>query len=141
MNVAMRVVLDTNILISACLKPDGLEAGIVRMVLSGQLQACVTDQVWAEYRDVLFRAKFQAIHDNATTLLNGLHAVALRVIPGDAVSLATDEDDNRLLECAVAGAAQYLITGNLKHFPAECAGTRVLNSRAFLDLYPFLCIN
>ena len=128
----MRVVLDTNILISACWTPDGLESQTVQLALAGTITACVSPAVWAEYRDVLFRDKFASIRDRADELLAKLEARAVQVEPRETVSAATDEDDNRFLECAVAAGAAYLITGNLKHFPARWGSTQIVNARGFL---------
>lgn len=129
----MRVVLDTNVLISACLKPLGLEAEMVARACDGRILACVTEEVWAEYREVLFRDKFRAWLERAETMLGALGACALRVSGAERVSIAADEDDNRFLECAAAAGAEYLVTGNLRHYPAEWAGTRVVNARGFVD--------
>ena len=128
----MRVVLDTNILISACWTPDGLESQTVQLALAGTITACVSPAVWAEYRDVLFRDKFASIRDRADELMAKLEALAVQVEPRETVSAASDEDDNRFLECAVTAGAVYLITGNLKHFPARWGSTRILNARGFL---------
>ena len=100
----MRVVLDTNILISACLKPGGLEAQVVSMVRSGRIEAC-----------------------------------AVAVPPGELVAAASDEDDNRFLECAASGNAAYLITGNLRHYPAAWTPTNIVNARSFIDGLPAVC--
>lgn len=127
----MRVVLDTNVLLSACLKPDGLEARLVDMALAGTIEACVTDEVWAEYRDVLYREKFASCRARADFLLHGLSARAVRVTAGEKLAVASDEDDNRFLECAAAAAAPYLVSGNQRHFPAEYCCTRVVNARLF----------
>lgn len=129
----MRVVLDTNVLLSACLKPDGLEARMVDMVLAGSLQACVTDEVWAEYDDVLLRDKFRAVRERAEWILQALDPVVVRVLGGERVAAASDDDDNRFLECAVAAEARFLVTGNLRHFPVQYGGTAVVNARAFVD--------
>jgi putative PIN family toxin of toxin-antitoxin system len=128
----MRVVLDTNVLLSACLKPDGLEARMVDLALAGTLEACVTDEVWAEYRDVLYRDKFAAWRARADFLLQSLHPRVSRVTGGERATAAYDEDDNRFLECAVAAGARYLVSGNLRHYPAEYGCTMVLNARQFL---------
>ncbi|MDP9169526.1 MAG: putative toxin-antitoxin system toxin component, PIN family, partial [Acidobacteriota bacterium] len=127
--VRMRVVLDTNVLISACLKPQGLEAQVVRMVLSGSASLFVTEAILEEYRDVFSRPKFAHF---PAQLLADLERLAGEVTPHEAVTAATDEDDNRFLECAQAAAADFLITGNLRHYPAEWAGTRIVNARRFL---------
>jgi putative PIN family toxin of toxin-antitoxin system len=130
----VRVVLDTNILISACLKPDGLEARAAAMAVAGTIEACVTEAVLAEYRDVLLRPKFLAWRSTAEALLEALSQRAVRVTSGAPVHAATDEDDNRFLECAEAGEAAYLITGNLRHFPAAWGGTNIVNARMFFNV-------
>jgi uncharacterized protein len=121
----MRVVLDTNVLISASLKPGGLEGRIVAMATEGALQAFVTEEVLAEYRDVFDRDKFRAAEFELKAAL---------VVAEARVSAATDEDDNRFLECAAAASADYLITGNLRHYPAAWGSTKIVNARRFFDL-------
>jgi putative PIN family toxin of toxin-antitoxin system len=129
----MRVVLDTNVLLSACLKPAGLEAQMVDRALAGELVACVTEEVWAEYQDVLLREKFRAVRVRAEWMLASLEPVVVRVEGGEPVTVATDEDDNRFLECAAAARAAFLVTGNLRHYPAAFGETAVVNARLFLD--------
>jgi putative PIN family toxin of toxin-antitoxin system len=129
----VRVVLDTNVLISACLKPDGLEARVAAMAASGEIEACVTDEVFAEYRDVLRRDKFRAWRDAAETLLDAFTKRTRAVTAGAPVQAAGDEDDNRFLECAAAAGAEYLITGNLRHYPPQWGCTRIVNARGFLE--------
>ncbi len=128
----MRVVLDTNILISACWTPGGLESQTVQLAFTGGITACVSPAVWAEYRDVLFRDKFASLRGKADDLLAKLEACAVQVTPQETLSAASDEDDNRFLECAAAAGAEYLITGNLKHYPAVWGSTRIVNARGFL---------
>lgn len=129
----MRVVLDTNILISACLKPEGLEAQVVEMALRLKIQACVTEAVLSEYTEVLRRPKFRNFQGKAESLLAGISLNTVKVIPGEQVKIAIDEDDNRFLECAQAGGAEYLITGNLRHYPAVWGAVRVVNARGFIE--------
>jgi putative PIN family toxin of toxin-antitoxin system len=129
----MRVVLDTNVVLSACLKPDGLEARMVDMAIAGTLDACVTPETWAEYQDVLFRDKFKAIRPRAELILQSLFTRVLRVSGGEQITAASDEDDNRFLECAAAADAQYLVTGNLRHYPPAYGSTHVVNARVFFN--------
>ena len=129
----MRVVLDTNILISACLKPDGLEARVVAMALSGKVEACVTGAIVDEYDEVLRRRKFHAVQDCAESLLTRLRGCSRLVVTTETLFVATDEDDNRFLECVAAAGAEYLITGNLRHYPAEYGTARVVNARSFME--------
>jgi putative PIN family toxin of toxin-antitoxin system len=131
----VRVVLDTNILISACLKPDGLEAQVVALARSRAVTACVSPEIWNEYEEVLSRPKFTAIRETSALLLTALRNVAEQVATTQKMEIALDEDDNRFLECAFAGRADYLITGNLRHFPANYESTAVVNARGFMTCY------
>ena len=106
---------------------------MVDMALAGTMQACVTEEVWAEYHDVLLREKFRAVRTRAEWMLQALHPVAVRVEAGERIAVASDEDDNRFLECAAAANAEFLVTGNLRHYPAEHGGTRVVNARVLID--------
>jgi predicted nucleic acid-binding protein len=58
----------------------------------------------------------------------------LLVTPVETLTVSRDEPDNRFLECAEAAKADFLITGNLRHFPKEWKGTRVVTARQFADL-------
>jgi putative PIN family toxin of toxin-antitoxin system len=129
----MTVVLDTNILISACLKPDGLESALVRMVREGRLTLVATPEVLAEYREVLLREKFRKVRPRAEEILAAIESCALPCVSVTPATAASDEDDNRFLECAVAGKAEYLITGNLRHYPPSYESTAVVNARMLFD--------
>lgn len=129
----MIVVLDTNILISACLKPEGNEAAVVRQGLRGEWRWAASEAILAEYRDVLRRPKFLKYAEEAEVLLGQLPGAVAMVEPGERLSVCSDEDDNRLLECAVAGGAEFLVTGNGRHFPERYGSTRIVNARRFLE--------
>ncbi|MDE3195670.1 MAG: putative toxin-antitoxin system toxin component, PIN family [Acidobacteriota bacterium] len=130
----MRVVLDTNILISAAMKPDGLEARLIAMQAEGRIRAHLTDAILTEYREVLQREKFRAWRSQAETILATLTGTAVHVSPSDPAHACPDDDDNRFLECADAADAAFLITGNLRHYPIQWKQTRILNARMFFDL-------
>src|ERR1051326_1859692 len=103
----VRVVLDTNILISACLKPAGLEARVVELAFAGIIEACVTEEVESEYREVLCRDKFRPWRERAEIILAAFARRAVRVTASQPLQVATDEDDNRFLECACAARAGF----------------------------------
>jgi len=129
----VRVVLDTNVLISAVLKPNGLEAAVVDGILAGTLEAHVTPQVWAEYEEVFTRRKFAVLRSESTRILAALDRVVHRTEATTIATSAKDEDDNRFLECADAARANFLVTGNLRHYPSEYGCTRILNARGLFD--------
>jgi len=56
------------------------------------------------------------------------------VKPRHRVSESPDESDNRFLECAETGSADYLVTGNVSHFPKTWRKTQVVTIRRFLEL-------
>lgn len=133
----MRAVLDTNILISACWTPDGLEAQTVRLAMEHRFKVCVSEAIWAEYEEVFQRPKFSAIRAQSITMLVALKQFALPITPARMNCVALDQDDQCFLECAEASGADYLVTGNLKHFPSQWASTRVVNARQFLSATGF----
>jgi uncharacterized protein len=104
------------------------------MALAGGLTACISSPVLAEYRDVLFREKFAALHERAIAMLTDLEEKAMHVEATGTIQASSDEDDNRFLECAAAAQAEYLITGNLRHYPDSWDATRIVNARGFFDL-------
>ena len=129
----MVVVLDTNVLVSACWTSGGLEDRVVQMALAGEFQIAITTPVWEEYAEVLARRKMTAIREKSLALLARLEAIALRVESDLPVSDARDYDDNRFLECALASDATFLVTGNLKDYPAHWSPSHVVNARQFLE--------
>ena len=114
----MRIVLDTNVLVSGLLSPDWPPGRVVDLLLRGGIVLCFDDRVLAEYRRVLARPKFGFDPAHVREILDYLQA------EGEATSAAPlnielpDPDDRAFLEVAVAAGAEFLITGNLKHFPA-----------------------
>ncbi|HVY94273.1 MAG TPA: putative toxin-antitoxin system toxin component, PIN family [Bryobacteraceae bacterium] len=130
----MRVVLDTNILVSACWKPRGNEAEVARLATTGRITPCVSSAIVAEYRDVLSRRKLAGISVMAAELLASLERSAVTVETGEPVRASVDEDDNRFLECLDAAGAEFLITGNLRHYPEVWGAARIVNARTFLSL-------
>lgn len=127
-----RVVLDTNVVVSGALKATGNEASVLRLVAEGSLALGVTPAILAEYEDVLLRPSFRLNPVNVRRLLAALRASALMVKPVVVVRASPHEADNRFLECVEAVAAEFLVTGNRRHFPAQWKGTRIVNARELL---------
>ncbi len=130
----IRVVLDTNIIVSALLQPLGPPARILALVIGGSIQLCVSGSVYAEYEEVISRPRFQRAEDIIAGTLQDIRDTGFWVRPTDAVRACSDPDDDIFLECAQAARADYLATGNLKHFPASWAGTQIVTPRQLLDI-------
>lgn len=132
----IRVVFDTNVVISALLQPAGPPAKLFIMALGGALEFCVTGNVYAEYEDVLNRPKFRFGSQTVDATLHAVRQQGQWVRQTQTVYVCSDPTDNKFLECAVAANAGYLVTGNLKHFPPRWGETQVVTPRILLDLLP-----
>ena len=132
----MKVVLDTNVVVSGLISPFGAPGEIVRMVASGALELCYDARVLSEYRSVLLRQKFSLDQAHVEDLLDQIEACG-HVTAGKLLTeRLSDSDDEPFLEVALGGEAHYLVTGNLKHYPAEKRqGMRVVSPTEFLEIY------
>ncbi|MGH9480659.1 MAG: putative toxin-antitoxin system toxin component, PIN family [Terriglobales bacterium] len=127
-----RVVLDTNIVVSAALKAEGNEAAVLGLVAEGSLELWATPAILAEYEDVLRRPALALDPVKVRSLLAGLYEIAIVVKPTITLEVSPHQADNRFLECAEATQADFLTTGNARHFPKRWRGTRVVNARELL---------
>jgi putative PIN family toxin of toxin-antitoxin system len=130
----IRVVLDTNVVVSAFLTEGGLEAKVLRLVLTGRLALYVSEPMLAEYEGVLRREKFRADPDRKEYFLSQLRETCIQVQPRQMLTVSSDPADNQFLECAEAGKADFLVTGNKRHFPKQWRKTKVVNAREFLEM-------
>lgn len=116
----MRLVLDTNLLVSALLKPGSVPDRALSAVWSTGA-VVLYDSRLEEYRDVLMRPKFRAIErqritDFLATLADRGHDVGKIAAWEGAM---TDDDDRIFVEVALAGRADAIVTGNLRHYPND----------------------
>lgn len=130
----IRVVLDTNIIVSALLQPLGPPSQVFTLAIGGSLQLCVSGKVYAEYEEVISRPRFQRPEDVIADSLQAIRDKSFWVRPEEAIRSCADPDDDIFLECAQAAHAEYLVTGNLKHFPASWESTRIVTARGLLDI-------
>lgn len=131
----IRVVLDTNILFSAVLKPVGVPATVFDLVIANKLLMCVSEAVLAEYREVLLRPVLAPHRQRAEQILELISDIALKVNPTKSVRACKDSDDDCFLECADAARAEYVVTGNIKHFPhSPWWNTQIVTARELLNI-------
>ena len=128
---------DTNIVVSAVLNERGLEATALDLTFASEVQLFASEAIFAEYRETLSRPKFKISPEEVRALVAALCRVAILVEPAKTLAVSPHESDNRFLECVEAAQADFLITGNKRHFPAEWKGTRVVNAREFFNLIDF----
>ena len=132
----MKIVLDTNVLVSGLLTPFGSSGEIVRMVSAGIFILQYDARILLEYQEVLYRPKFQFNKEQIDTLLDYVKKNG-QVIPACPLQQRLpDPDDEFFLEIAIAGRAACLITGNKSHFPRQSRpGIKILSPSEFIDFY------
>ena len=130
----MRIVLDTNVLVSGLHNPNGAPGRIVDLILGARIQVLYDDRILAEYLDVLARPQL-AIEPSLAQAIVGyvrLSGEQVMALPLDKDTLP-DPDDLPFAEVAITGEADMLVTGNMKHF------TR-LKDRGVTVLSPAQCL-
>jgi uncharacterized protein len=130
----LRLVLDTNIVVSAGLKPDGLQRTVLLLALTKPARLYVSGPILAEYRDVLSRPEHKIRRSLQQQFFQLLRNRAHLVFPAKRLRVTSDPDDNIFLECADAARADYLVTGNHRHFPKFWKKTKIITSRDFIAL-------
>ena len=130
----LRLVLDTNIVVSAALKPAGLQRTVLLLALTKPARLYLSPAVFAEYRAVLWRAELQIRKRLRQQLLQLLEKRAHFVVPPGSLQVTSDPPDNIFLECADAARADYLITGNQRHFPKFWKKTKIISSRELIGI-------
>jgi predicted nucleic acid-binding protein len=90
--------------------------------------------VLAEYEEVPRRPRLKLRSRQIDAAMAAIRKVAHLVQPTQTVSVSPHESDNRFLECAEASEADWLVTGNTRHFPQSHGQTRTVAGRRFLDV-------
>ncbi|MGH7625267.1 MAG: putative toxin-antitoxin system toxin component, PIN family [Gemmatimonadaceae bacterium] len=133
--MTLRIVLDTNVLISGLLSAHGPPAQLLDLALTGELALLLDDRILAEYREVTQRPRFGFSQADVARAVDALAVIAEHVAaPPLAVNLP-DPGDLPFLEVAAAGGADALVTGNRRHF-ATVRGrhhVRICAPRELLD--------
>jgi putative PIN family toxin of toxin-antitoxin system len=132
--IALRLVIDTNILVSAALKPEGLQRTVLIVAITKPARLYVSEAILSEYREVLSRPELQVRKGIRQQLLQLIRRHSQLVRPAVRLQLASDPEDDKFLECADAARADYLVTGNQRHFPGFWKKTKVITSREFLSI-------
>jgi putative PIN family toxin of toxin-antitoxin system len=112
----MRVVVDTNVLVSGVINPHGSPGRVLDSIVSQTITVLYDDRILSEYRDVLLRPVFAFSPGDVNALLDFIEFSGEHVTAGPVDLILPDLTDLPFLEVAIAGSADALVTGNLKHF-------------------------
>jgi|HubBroStandDraft_1064217.scaffolds.fasta_scaffold36130_3 putative PIN family toxin of toxin-antitoxin system len=127
------VVLDTNIVVSAHLSPLGLPYRVYNLVLHQHLRLLVSAPILIEYECVLRRPRFRFPPERIAESLIRIRKMSTMIAPATTLAVSPDETDNRFLECAEAAGADFLVTGNRRHFPNVWKTTRIVSARELVE--------
>ena len=112
----MRLVLDTNVLVSAMLTGGGAPDFALQLVLQGAVTLLADSRILSEYDEVTARSKFGFDERERRILIDVLAEIAEPVVASPLRVSLPDPDDRVFVEVAMAGAADAIVTGNTRHF-------------------------
>lgn len=130
----MRVVADTNVLLSALIF-GGSPEEIINLARDGQLDLLVSSHILLELTKVL-KSKFDWREADVADAVRSIGYSSQLVKPETVINKITDDADNRVLECAVDGEAGFIVTGDHHLLDLESfRGIRILKARELLDMF------
>ena len=132
--IPLRLVIDTNVVVSAALKPEGLQRTVVLLAMTKPARWYVSDLIVSEYAMVRARPELKIRRSMRQQLLQLIKNHTRVVTPSRVAQVTSDPDDNIFVECADAARADYLVTGNQRHFPRFWKNTKVISSSEFLSV-------
>ncbi len=135
----MQKILDTNVIVSALISSSIPSKILYELVLTRKVEICLSEEVLAEYVEVLNRDKFSKFANfktKAQVVLNRLREIATFYQTDRKIEVLTDTSDNKFLELAAVSSADYLTTGNTLDFTiTEFEYTKILTPREYWDNY------
>jgi uncharacterized protein len=132
----MRIVLDTNVLISALAFPGSKPDQILSRIRRRASELFISPFILSELDRVL-REKFRFTNKEADARVNAIRAIAHVITPIERIIVVTaNDDDNRILECAAAAQAEFLVTGDKEHLLplGSYHGIKIVTPAQYLDL-------
>ena len=126
----MKVVLDTNVIVSALLSPSGVPARILALVLEGIITIVYDNKILVEYLDVLNRKKLKTDKDLVNLVIDFIIKEGEFKTARPQTALFDDEDDRFFYEMYKSAGTDFLVTVNIRHFPYEKG---IVSPRKFLE--------
>ena len=131
-----KVVIDTNVFVSG-LTFKGKPREVLDLIWRGDIEACISSFIFKELEETL-KKDFSWDRDQIKHTIEKIKAKTILIQPKNKVSVIKgNDDDNRILECAIEGKARYLISGDRKHLLPlkEYEGIKILSPAEFLKLF------
>ena len=134
-----KLVVDANVFISSILGRSYPHRIVFDLVFANRVLLFVSKDILTEYQGVLSRLKFQqkvGFKAASEELLESIRETSISIVPGFSLNLLQDESDNKFLELALSCQADFLITGNSKHFPmGKFENTEIISPEKYWNTY------
>jgi uncharacterized protein len=133
-NQMLKVVIDTNVFISAFYLPESKPAGVVLLARRKAILNLISPQILKEVERIIEK---KLLWDNSKTqsAVSQIINFSEEVHPQVRLAIIADDPDNRILECAVAGQANFIISGDHHLIDLEnYQGIKIVNPARFLEL-------
>jgi putative PIN family toxin of toxin-antitoxin system len=127
----MKIVLNTNIIVSAFINPKGAPGEIISLVLSKKITICYDNRIFSEYTEVLKKSKFNFDNILVDAFLDFIKENGEYILAEPGNIKFDDEDDKVFYEVYKSSDANYIVTGNKKHFPKE---NNIITAREYIEL-------
>ncbi len=130
----MRIVIDTNVLVSATIKDKDPEAVILCVVSRPDLEWIASPEILLEYREVLARPKFALPAPVLQRWYEMLDTLVTPIAVASDVDFPRDRKDAKFLACALTAGAEFLITGDRDFAAQKLAATTIISVQQFKKL-------
>ncbi len=134
-----KIVIDTNVIVSSLIQRSYPYKIIYELFIDDKFVLCVSEELMAEYYQVLSRPKFARFPDffgKAENLLADIETKAQKFVPSTKLDLISDKDDNMILEIADECKADFIITGNTNDFTfSEYKHTKIVSPKEYWENY------
>jgi uncharacterized protein len=132
-----KIVIDTNVIVSSLIQRSYPYKIIYELFVDDKFLLCVSEELMAEYYEVLSRQKFARFPDffgKAENLLTDIESKAQKFVPSTKLDLISDKDDNMILELADECTADFIITGNTNDFTfSEYKQTKIVSPKEYWE--------
>lgn len=131
----MKIVIDTNIVVSGIVfggKPERL----LRLAIKNDVEMCISSKILAEYDEIIARLSAKYPNRPKSITLKDLIDSASIVSPTQTVTVCRDNDDNKFIECALAGKCLYIVSGDADLLDLKAyAGIEIVTVAEFFSRY------
>lgn len=132
-----KIVIDTNVIVSSLIQRSYPYKIMYEFFVDDRFLLCVSEDLMAEYYEVLSRQKFARFPDffgKAENLLADIESKAQKFVPSTKLDLISDKDDNVILELADECKADFIITGNTNDFTFSAyKQTKIVSPKAYWE--------